>query len=161
MLKRSFVLLALIIATVFSLACEDSPEDGMAVFAVSDINGGSPVVVAGGTAVVPMVFRWRPYFDVDGVITEAFPHGDFIVEHYRITWTAVTSGATIPAPREGTTAIFVPVYELVPASIAVVTAAEAGAVAPGSVLNAHIEFTAREMGTEQEAKFATVFPVTF
>jgi len=162
MLKRSIVLLALIIATVFSLACEDSPEDGMAVFAVSDINGGNPVVVAGGVGgTVPMTFRWRPYFDVDGVITEAYPHGDFIVEHYRVTWTAVTAGATVPSPREETTAIFVPVYELVNAGIIVVTPTEAGAVAAGSVLNAHIEFTAREMGTEQEAKFATVLSVTF
>ena len=162
MLKRHFAVILLVIAAIFAVACEDSPEEGLAVFAVSDINGNAPVVSTGGAgATVPMTFRWRPYNDVDGVITEAAPHGDFIIEHYRVTWTAVTSGATVPAPREETIAIFVPVYELVNASIVVATPAEAAAVAPGSILNAHIEFTAREMGTEQDAKFATTTSVTF
>jgi hypothetical protein len=108
-----------------------------------------------------MVFRWRPYYDIDGVITEAYPHGDYIVEQFRVTWSAVTSGATLPSPREGTLAIFVPVYELVPGSIVVATPTEAASVAAGSVLNANIEFTAREMGTDREAKFATTFSVAF
>ncbi len=162
MLKRYFAVIILVIAAIFAVACEDSPEEGLAIFAVSDINGGNPVVSTGGAgATVPMTFRWRPYNDVDGVITEAAPHGDFIVEQYRITWTAVTSGATLPTPREETTSIFVPVYELVNAGIVVATPAEAASVTAGSVLNAHIEFTAREMGTEQEAKFATTFSVSF
>lgn len=162
MLKRYIAIITLVIAAIFAVACDDSPEEGLAVFAVSDINGNLPVVSTGGAgATVSMTFRWRPYNDIDGVITEAAPHGDFIVESYRVTWTAVTSGATIPAPREETTAIFVPVYDLVPAGIVVATPAEAASVAAGSILNAHIEFTAREMGTEQDAKFATIVTVSF
>ena len=162
MLKRSLMLFVLAILTVFAVACDDSPENGAAIFAVSDINGNQPVVVTGGTGgTVNMTFRWRPYFDQDAAIVEAFPHGDYIVEHYRVTWSAVTAGATLPSPREETIAVFVPVYELVTAGILVVTPAEAGAVTAGSVLNVNIEFTAREMGTDREAEFATTFSVAF
>ena len=162
MSKRHLALIILVIAAVFAVACDDSPEDGAAIFAVSDINANQPVIITGGAGgTISMTFRWRPYFDQDGAIVEAFPHGDYIVEHYRVTWSAVTAGATVPSPREETIAVFVPVYELVSAGILVVTPAEAGGVAAGSVLMANIEFTAREMGTEREAKFATTFSVTF
>jgi hypothetical protein len=162
MLKRSLLLIVLAIAALFAVACEDAPEEGMAIFGVSDINGGDPVTSIGGVgATVDMTFRWRPYFDVDGSITEAYPHGDYVVDHYRVTWTSVTAGATPISPREEETNIFVPVYELVSAGIRVVTPAEAAGVAAGTVMNAHIDFTAHEMGTAKEAKFAVSFTVNF
>jgi hypothetical protein len=159
MLKH-LVLVILAVAALFAVACDDSPEDGMAIFGVSDINAGDPIT--GATAAsVPMTFRWRPYFDTEGSITEAFPHGDFVIEHYRVTFTAASSGVTPPGPREEATSIFVPVYELVTANIIVMTAAEAGTIGAGSVVNANIEFTAREMGTDQDAKFATTVSIHF
>ena len=164
MLKRNLLLLTLAIAALFALACDDTPEEGMAVFGVSDINGNAPVVVStidGTGGVVSMTFRWRPYFDTDGTITEAYPHGDYVVEQYRITWTRVSAGSGVISPRETTTSIFVPVYDLVPAGIVVVTPDEAATMTAGTVLNANIEFTAREMGTDRDAKFAAVVSVTF
>ncbi len=162
MLKRTLLLLVLAVSAVFAVACDDATSEGMAIFGVSDINGNSPVVSAGGAgATVSMTFRWRPYFDTDAAIVEAYPHGDYVIDSYRVTWAAVTSGATTPSPRETATQIFVPVYELVGASILVATPTEAAAVAAGSVLNATIEFTAHEMGTTKEAKFSTTFAVTF
>jgi hypothetical protein len=161
MLKRHLALLALVIMAVFAVACDNTAEEGMAVFGVSDINDNNPIVATGGVgATVDMTFRWRPYFDPSATIVEAAPHGDYVIESYRITWSAVTSGATVPSPREETTNIFVPVYDLVKAGIIVVTPAEATAAA-GSVLNANIEFTAREMGTDKDAKFSTKISVTF
>ena len=164
MSKRNLVLLILALAAVFAVACEDSPEKGMAIFGVSDINNNDPVVVstADGTGgVVEMTFRWRPYLDPDGTIVEAYPGGDYVIEHYRITWTRVSAGSGVIAPRETTTSIFVPVYDLVDAGIVVVTPDEAATMTAGTVLNANIEFTAREMGTEQDAKFAATVSVTF
>lgn len=160
MLKRTLLLLVLAVSAVFAVACDDSTSEGMAIFGVSDINGNAPVT--GATAsLVNMTFRWRPYFDTDAAIVEAYPHGDYIIDNYRVSWTAVTAGATIPAVRETATQIFVPVYELVTAPIVVATPAEAGVVAAGSILNATIEFTAHEMGTTKEATFSTTFAVTF
>lgn len=164
MLKRTLMLLVLAVAAIFAVACEDSPEEGAAIFAVSNINGGNPVTVTtvdGTGGNVSMTFRWRPYNDVDGTITEAAPHGDYIIEHYRITWTAASTGATALSPREEETSIFVPVYDLVPADIRVVTPTEAASVSAGTALVAHLEFTARELGTERDAKFATSFTVAF
>lgn len=161
MLKRHLLFLVLAIAALFAVACEDSPEDGPAIFGVSDINDNQPVVVAGAATTVNMTFRWRPYFDLNGSIQEAEPHGDYVIEEFRITWTAVTPGATAPSPREEDLSIFIPVYDLVTAGINVVTADEAAAVGAGSVLNANVEFTAREMGTDRESNFAATFAVTF
>jgi hypothetical protein len=161
MLKRHLALLALVIMAVFAVACDNTAEEGMAVFGVSDINDNNPIVATSGVgATVDMTFRWRPYFDPQATIVEAAPHGDYVIESYRITWSAVTSGATVPSPREEATNIFVPVYDLVKAGIIVVTPAEATAAA-GSVLNATIEFTAHEMGTDKDAKFSTKISVTF
>jgi len=160
MFKRTLLLLVLAVSAAFAVACDDSTSEGMAIFGVSDINGNAPVVSAGG-ATVEMTFRWRPYFDTNAAIVEAYPHGDYVIDSYRVTWTAVTAGATLPSPRDTATQIFVPVYDLVSASILVATPAEAGVVAAGSVLNATIQFTAHEMGSDKEAKFSTTFAVTF
>jgi len=161
MLKRHLALLALVIMAVFAVACDNTAEEGMAIFGVSDINDNNPVAAAAGVgATVDMTFRWRPYFDPNATIVAAAPHGDYVIKSYRITWSAVTPGATVPSPREETTNIFVPVYDLVKAGIIVATPAEATAAA-GSVLNANIEFTALEMGTEKDAKFTAKVSVTF
>lgn len=161
MLKRHLALLVLVIMAVFAVGCDDNAEQGAAIFGVSDINGNNPIVVAGGVgATVDMTFRWRPYSDPNATIVEATPHGDYVIKTYRVTWSAVTQGATLPSPREEATNIFCPVYNLVKAGIVVVTPAEAAAAA-GSVLNANIEFTALEMGTDRDAKFSTKVSVTF
>lgn len=167
MLKRHYALivfLALAVVSALFAACDDNKaEQGAAIFAVSDINSNEPVVVdsTGAGAIVDMTFRWRPYLDPNGIIVEAAPHGDYTIESYRVTWTAVSQGATVPSPREELTHVFLPVYQLVTAGIIVLTPAEAAAVSAGSVLDAHIEFTARELGTTRDAKFTTTFSVTF
>jgi hypothetical protein len=161
MLKRTLLLILLATATLFAIGCDDSTSEGMAIFGVSDINGNDPVVATAAGTTVDMTFRWRPYFDTDAAIVEAAPHGDYVVDSYRVTWTAVTTGATAPSPRETATQIFVPVYDLVTAGIIVATAAEAGTVGTGNVMNANIEFTAHEMGSDKEATFSTKFAVTF
>ncbi|HKW13164.1 MAG TPA: hypothetical protein VJS69_01640 [Candidatus Krumholzibacteria bacterium] len=162
MLKR-LALLTVLIAAVSAVACDDNKaEQGQAIFGVSDINGNNPVTVTGGAgSTLEMTFRWRPFLDPDARIVAAAPHGDYTIESYRITWTAVTPGATVPSPRDEVTHIFLPVYELVTAGIIVLTPAEAAAVSAGSVLDANIEFTAREMGTTRDAKFSAKFSVTF
>jgi hypothetical protein len=161
MLKRTLMLLLLAASTLFAVACDDTAEEGSAIFAVSDINGNDPVIVASGAAAtVDMTFRWRPYFDPEATIVEAAPHGDYIIESYRITWSAVTSGATVPSPREEDTHIFLPVYDLVNAGINLVTAAESGTIGSGNVMKANMEFTAREMGTDRDAKFSATVSVT-
>jgi hypothetical protein len=166
MLKRHLVLVALLalaVVSVLFVACDDNQaEEGQAIFGVSDINGNEPVVVSGGAgSTVDMTFRWRPYFDPEGTIVEAAPHGDYTIESYRVTWTAVTSGATVPSPRDEATHIFLPVYDLVQAGVILLTPAESASVTAGSVLNVNVEFTAREMGTTRDAKFSTKFSVTF
>ncbi len=160
MLKRNLVLLILAIAAVFAVACDDSPEEGMAI-AAAEIGGPVTAVAGAGTdTAVSVTYRWRPYFDTEGSITEAAPHGDIIVEHYRISWTTVGGSATLQ-PRDENISVVVPVYDLVSSSIRIVSAAEAGAVTAGTALNANIEFTAREMGTEQEIKFTASVTVNF
>jgi hypothetical protein len=166
MMKRHLLLVVLALAAVFAVACDESPESGRAVVAVSDVNGGAPVSVSIASALdadISMTFRWRPYWDMDNVITEAYPHGDIIIEHYRITWTRMSAGSGVIAPREESTQIFVPVYDLVTSQIRVVTAAELGdpSVSAGTAMNANIEFTAREMGTAHEIEFAANFTVHF
>jgi hypothetical protein len=157
MLKVVFLLVILALGAFFAIGCDDSPDEGMAVFGVSDVNDGDPVTAADAGA-VPMTFRWRPYFDTEAAIVEATPHGDFVIESYRVTWSGT---GTLPAPREEHTSIFVPVFELVTASIVVATPAEAATFAPGSAPTAHIDFEAREMGTDQDAKFAVDVTVHF
>jgi hypothetical protein len=157
---KTLALLALLLTSVFVVACDDTAEEGMAVFAVSDINGGDPITGATASE-VPMTFRWRPYFDTSASIVEAAPHGDYIIDSYKVTWTAVTSGATVPGPRQEQTSILVPVYELVDNNIIVATAAEAGTVTAGAQLVAHIAFTAHELGTTKDAKFAVDVTVHF
>ena len=166
MLKRHLVLVALVALAVISalfVACDNNKaEEGQAIFGVSDINSNEPVVVAGGAgSTVDMTFRWGPFFDPDKTIVEAAPHGDYTIESYRVTWAAVTQGATVPSPRDEAVHIFLPVYNLVTAGVIVLTPAESASVTAGSVLNVTIEFTAREMGTTRDAKFSTTFSVTF
>jgi hypothetical protein len=163
MLKQGFILVLLAIAAMFAVACDDNAAtDGMAVFGVSEINGanGDPIFAATASA-VPMTFRWRPYFDPNAQIVEAAPHGDYVIDHYRVVWTAVTAGATVPSPREESTSIFVPVYALVQAGIIVATPTEAASNPAGTMLNANIQFTAHEMGTEKDATFAITVTVHF
>lgn len=163
MLKQGFILVLLAIAAMFAVACDDNAAaDGMAVFGVSDINGstGGPIVAASASA-VPMTFRWRPYFDPNAQIVEAAPHGDYVIDHYRVVWSAVTAGATVPGAREESTSILVPVYELVTAGIVVADATEATSNSAGAMLNANIEFTAHELGTEKEATFEITVTVHF
>src|SRR5678815_3267647 len=86
MLKQGIILVLLAIAAMFAVGCDDNAAtDGMAVFGVSDINGstGDPIVAASASA-VPMTFRWRPYFDPNAAIVEAAPHGDYVIDHYRV-----------------------------------------------------------------------------
>ena len=163
MLKQGFILLLLAIAAMFAIGCDDNAaSDGVAVFGVSEINGpdGDPIFAASASA-VPMTFRWRPYFDTDAAIVEAYPHGDYVIDHYRVVFSAVTAGATVPGPREESTSIFVPVYELVKSGIIVATPTEAASNSAGAMLNANIEFTAHEMGTEKEATFEITVTVHF
>src|SRR6187397_775001 len=163
MLKQGLILVLLAIAAMFAVGCDDNAAtDGMAVFGVSDINGstGDPIVAASASA-VPMTFRWRPYFDPNAAIVEAAPHGDYVIDHYRVVFSANTSGATLPGPREESCSILVPVYELVTAGIVVVTPTEATSNSAGTLLNANIEFTAHELGTEKEATFNITVTVHF
>lgn len=163
MFKQGFILVLLVIAAMFAVACDDNAaSEGMAIFGVSEINGpdGAPIVAASASA-VPMTFRWRPYFDPNATVVEAAPHGDYVIDHYRVVWSAVTAGATVPGPREESTSILVPVYELVKAGIIVVTPTEATSNPAGTMLNANIEFTAHEMGTERDATFEITVTVHF
>ena len=163
MFKQVFILVLLAIAAMFAVGCDDNAAaDGMAVFGVSDVNGssGDPIVAATASN-VPMTFRWRPYFDPNATVVEAYPHGDYIIDHYRVVFSAVTAGATVPSPREESTSILVPVYELVTAGIIVATPAEAASNATPAMLNANIQFTAHEMGTEKDATFNITVTVHF
>jgi hypothetical protein len=108
-----------------------------------------------------MTFRWRPYFDTNASIVAAAPHGDYVIDHYRVVWSAVTAGATLPPAREESTSIFVPVYDLVTANIIVATATEAASNGAGTDLNANIQFTAHEMGSTKKATFAITVTVHF
>jgi hypothetical protein len=163
MLKRHFAFIALAIAALTLVACDDAPESGRAIVAVSNINGGNPVTSSVSLAaddVVPMEFRFRPY-NMFNTITEAAPHGDIIIEHYTVTWTRTDGGTALPS-RQETTSIFLSVYEPATSGVRLVTAAEKGSVTGVPVvMEAHIEFTAREMGTEEEIKFSTHFSVSF
>jgi hypothetical protein len=127
---------------------------------VSDVNNGDPITAA-DVGSVSMTFRWRPYFDTNASIVEAAPHGDYIIDSYRVTWSAVTAGATVPGPREEQTSILVPVYKTVPAGIVLATPAEAALVTAGSLANAHVDFTAHELGTTKDAKFGVDVTVHF
>ena len=163
MLKQGFILVLLAIAAMFAVGCDDNAaSDGMAIFGVSEINGpdGDPVFAAAASA-VPMTFRWRPYFDPNAQIVEAAPHGDYVIDHYRVVWSALTAGATVPGPREESTSILVPVYSLVKAGIVVANPTEAASNPAGAMLNANIEFTAHEMGTEKDATFEITVTVHF
>jgi hypothetical protein len=167
MLKRHLALAVLGIAALFPLACDNPPESGRAIVSVSQINGGDPVAVsvASGTSDnIDMEFRWRPYNNTQLDISEATPHGDIIIEHYRITWTRDSAGTGVLPAREENTSIFVPVYKLVTSGIRVVTAEEKTdpslAAVPVS-MTAHIDFNAREMGTEEKIEFSTSFSVRF
>jgi hypothetical protein len=168
MLKRHLVLVALLALAVISalfVACDDNQtSEGMAIFGVSDINdtgNGSEPILASAASEIPMTFRWRPYFDTNASIVEATPHGDYVVDHYRVVWSAVGSSGTVPAPREESTNIFVPVYKLVTADIVVANATEAASNPAGTDLNANIEFTAHEMGTTKKATFSVTLTVHF
>jgi len=163
MLKQVFILVLLAIAAMFAVGCDDNAaSEGMAIFGVSEVNGpdGDPIFAAGASA-VPMTFRWRPYADPNATIVEAAPHGDYVIDHYRVVFSAVTAGATVPGPREESTSILVPVYELVKSGIIVATPTEAASNAAPAMLNANIEFTAHEMGTEKEATFSITVTVHF
>jgi len=162
MLKKGFILLLLAIAAMFAVACEDNPRsEGMAVFAVSDINGDGSPILAPSASAVEMTFRWRPYFDTNASIVEAAPHGDYIIDQYRVVWSAVTAGATLPPAREESTSILVPVYALVKSGIIVATPTEAASNGAGTDLNANIQFTAHELGTTKKATFAITVTVHF
>jgi hypothetical protein len=168
MLKRHFAVVLLAIAALVPFGCDDTPESGRAIVSVSDINGGVPVelsVSSGTSDMVVMEFRWRPYNNESPVVSEATPHGDIIIEHYRITWTRVSAGSGALPAREEDTSIFVPVFDLVNGAIRLVTADEktdpslAGAPV---TMTAHIDFNAREMGTAHEiVEFSTNFTVVF
>jgi hypothetical protein len=160
MSKVVFLTLILALGALFAVACDDSQEQGMAIFGVSDINGGAAITGATANA-VPMTFRWRPYFDTNASIVEAAPHGDYVIDTYKVTWTAVTAGATVPGTRQEATSIFVPVYALVTSDIILATPAEAATVTAGALLNAHVDFTAHEMGTTKDAKFGVTVSVHF
>jgi len=167
MAKRHFISLILALTALAGIACDDAPEEGRAIVAVSDINGGAPVQVNTAVAtdeVLSMNFRWRPYTNAFGDVSEATPHGDIIITNFRVTWTD-PAGGTVPTPREGTIAVFVPVYDIVGGSILLLTAEDKAAAplagASGLMLIANIEFTAREMGTEEEIKFNTSTSVYF
>jgi len=163
MLKRHFAFLALAIAALALIGCDDSPENGRAIVAVSEINNGNPVqssVSTGTSDIVPMEFRWRPYNEY-ALVSEATPHGDILIESYTISWTLDGGTSAIPSRTE-VTSIFVPVYDVVSAGILMVTAEEKAAVVGVPVsLIAHIDFKAREMGTEHEIEFSTQTSVTF
>jgi hypothetical protein len=158
MLKRHVVFIALAAVALAAVGCDDAPESGRAVVAVSSINGGNPVsssVSSGVDDVVPMEFRFRPY-NTFLDISEAAPHGDVIVERYTVTW---SSGAI--ASREEITSFFLSVYEPAIYGVRLVAASEKGAVAAGTSLVAHIDFVAREMGNDATSEFSTEVTVSF
>lgn len=165
MLKRHFAFFACALAALALVACDDAPESGRATVAVSEINGGTPASTSVSVPAdynVPMEFRFRPYNDLL-VISEATPHGDIIIESYRVTWTRADGGAVLPA-REEVTSIFLSVYEPNTGIIRLVSAAEKSDPALGTVpvtMIAHLDFKAREMGTEHEIEFSTAVSVDF
>lgn len=166
-MKRYLALVAIAITALFAIACDDSPSTGRAIVDVSGINGGSPVSSSVASAAddnIAMEFRWRPYNNQLIEEVETTPHGDIVIEHYRITWTRDSAGSGVIPPREENTSIFVPVYTPVVGGIRVVTAAEKldPSVAAGVTMTAHIDFNAREMGTKSDIiKFSTSFTVIF
>lgn len=166
-MKRHLALVALAITALFGMGCEDSSSTGRAIVDVSDINGGSPVSVSVAAATdenIGMTFRWRPYNNQLIEAVETTPHGDIVIEHYRITWTRDSAGSGVPPAREENTSIFVPVYKLISSDIRVLTAAEKAdpSLAGGVTMTAHIDFNAREMGTKSDIiKFSTAFTVIF
>ncbi|HET6347495.1 MAG TPA: hypothetical protein VFH88_00275 [Candidatus Krumholzibacteria bacterium] len=167
MFKRHLVLAALAVTALMAVACSDSPSTGRAIADVSMINGGEPVSSSVSIAAddnIPMEFRWRPYNNTLMDTPETTPHGDIVIEHYRITWTRDSAGSGVLPSREENTSIFVPVYTLVTAGVRVVTASEKtdpSLAGPPVTMTAHIDFNAREMGTDSEIKFSTSFTVIF
>lgn len=166
-MKRHLALVALAITALFAIACDDSPSTGRAIMDVSMINDGSPVSVSIAAATdtnINMEFRWRPYNSQ--LIQEAptTPHGDVVIEHYRVTWTRDSAGSGVLPAREENTSIFVPVYDLVTSGVRVLTAADLADPSLAGVpvtMTAHIDFNAREMGTDSDIKFSTAFTVVF
>jgi len=158
MLKRHFACLALALAALGLVSCGDAPESGRAIVTVSDINAGNPIsssVSSGTDDVIAMEFRFRPYNTLLE-ISEATPHGDILIESYTITWT----NGTIPSRTEESS-FFLAVYEPGVYGVRLVTSAEKTAVTAPASLVAHIDFVAREMGTEHEIKFSTQATVNF
>jgi hypothetical protein len=158
MLKRHVVFIAFAAVALAAVGCSDAPESGRAVGAVSNINGGIPVsssVSSGADDVITMEFRFRPYNTLLD-ISETTPYGDIIIERYVITW---SNGAI--ASREEITSFFLSVYEPASYGVRLVTAAEKGSVAVPASLVAHIDFFAREMGTDSEIEFSTDVTVNF
>jgi len=166
-MKRHLALVALAITALFAVACEDSPSTGRAIMDVSQINGGNPVSVSVASAAdtdIPMEFRWRPYNNqlIDAAATT--PHGDVVVEHYRVTWTRDSAGTGVLPAREENTSIFVPVYDLITSGVRLLTAADLTDPSLAGVpvtMTAHVDFNAREMGTNSDIRFSTSFTVVF
>ena len=166
MLKRHFAGLALALVAISLVACGDAPESGRGIVAVSSINGGVPIsssAAVAGDLIIPCEFRFRPYNSfVD--ITEASPHGDIIIESYTVSWTRSDGGSGVIPSRSEVTSIFLSVYEPAIGSIRMVSAAEKGDPALSTLpatLIAHIDFVAREMGSEHDMEFSTEATVSF
>jgi len=166
MLKRHFTFLALAIAALALVACDDAPESGRGTVTVSSINSGLPItstVATPGDVAIPMEFRWRPYNTLN-TITEAAPHGDILIEHYTITWTRVSGGTGALPTRSEDTQIFLPVYEPGVGFVRLVTSTEKGDASLAALpvtMTAHFDFVAREMGSTHEMEFSTQATVIF
>jgi len=116
---------------------------------------------------VQVIFFARPYSQALINTAPDFPHGDFLVEGYRIDWTNVDPAGPIFPPTDDQTSIIIPSQEegfgyirlvnFTQKSLPWVTALRYNAAAPAARpvehLTAQISFYGREMGTDRVQEF--------
>lgn len=187
MIKRLLALtVALVVGVGLFAGCDDTPEAERSVVFVANVNEGAPVIadvleqgedlaLLSDDFIAPdwILFQFgnRPYNDV--IFTApGFPHGDFIITRYDITWTRVDGGSPALPPYSGNTNIRVGSGELVEAAILLVnfnnklepmmTALQYGAATPVEILmRADIVFTGHEAGTDRETQIQSSLSVSF
>ncbi len=167
--KRHTTWAAIAIASLALVSCEDAPEEGRAIIAVT-LNAGNPIesdVTDAGVIfedLITTAFESRTY---NAFITS--PRGDVIIESYRIVWERTDGGSGTLATREETLNLFLPIGQPTTASIRLVSwqdktgpiLAPLAGTMNTVTMRATIEFTAREPGTESEIETAASATVNF
>ena len=159
----------LLLAAIGFVGCDDAPEEGRALIAVT-MNGGAPIEsdVSADSLVfedfVPVEFFSRAFNEF---ITA--PRGDVIIETYRVTWERTDGGSGTLPPREESLNLYLPLNESVSTTIRLVTWGDKSGPVLGPILGTNsivtmkvtVEFTCREVGTEAETKTTASATVTF